>query len=37
MKKDPIILLHDLMRSESQLSDGEFAKALSERNGATLH
>jgi pyruvate dehydrogenase E1 component alpha subunit len=26
MKKDPIILLHDLMRSEDQLSDGEFAK-----------
>ena len=26
MKKDPIILLHDLMRKENQLSDGEFAK-----------
>ena len=26
MKKDPIVLLHDLMRSESQLSDGEFTK-----------
>ena len=26
MKRDPIILLHDLMRSEGQLSDGEFAK-----------
>ena len=26
MKRDPILLLHDLMRSEEQLSDGEFAK-----------
>jgi pyruvate dehydrogenase E1 component alpha subunit len=26
MKRDPIILLHDLMRREGQLSDGEFAK-----------
>jgi len=26
MKKDPILLLHDLMRREEQLSDGEFAK-----------
>jgi pyruvate dehydrogenase E1 component alpha subunit len=26
MKRDPILLLHDLMRSEGQLSDGEFAK-----------
>lgn len=26
MKKDPIILLHDLMRKENQLSDGEFSK-----------
>jgi pyruvate dehydrogenase E1 component alpha subunit len=26
MKRDPIILLHDRMRSEGQLSDGEFAK-----------
>ena len=26
MKKDPIIILHDLMRRENQLSDGEFAK-----------
>src|SRR5687768_9209800 len=26
MKKDPILLLHDLMRSDGQLSDGEFAK-----------
>jgi pyruvate dehydrogenase E1 component alpha subunit len=26
MKRDPILLLHDLMRSEDQLSDGEFAK-----------
>lgn len=26
MKKDPILLLHDVMRSESQLTDGEFAK-----------
>jgi pyruvate dehydrogenase E1 component alpha subunit len=26
MKRDPILLLHDRMRSEGQLSDGEFAK-----------
>src|SRR5688572_3492463 len=26
MKKDPILLLHDLMRSENQLTDGEFSK-----------
>ena len=26
MKKDPIVLLHDLMRRENQLSDGEFSK-----------
>jgi pyruvate dehydrogenase E1 component alpha subunit len=26
MKRDPIILLHDRMRAEGQLSDGEFAK-----------
>jgi pyruvate dehydrogenase E1 component alpha subunit len=26
MKRDPIVVLHDLMRAESQLSDGEFAK-----------
>ena len=26
MKRDPILLLHDLMRSEGQLTDGEFAK-----------
>ena len=26
MKRDPILLLHDLMRSEGQLSDGEFSK-----------
>jgi pyruvate dehydrogenase E1 component alpha subunit len=26
MKRDPILLLHDLMRSDAQLSDGEFAK-----------
>ena len=26
MKKDPIVLLHDLMRAENQLSDGEFSK-----------
>ena len=26
MKKDPIVLLHDLMRREDQLSDGEFSK-----------
>jgi pyruvate dehydrogenase E1 component alpha subunit len=26
MKRDPIIVLHDVMRSEGQLSDGEFAK-----------
>ncbi len=26
MKKDPILLLHDLMRSEDHLSDGEFSK-----------
>ena len=26
MKKDPIILLHDLMRKDEQLTDGEFAK-----------
>jgi pyruvate dehydrogenase E1 component alpha subunit len=26
MKRDPIIVLHDRMRSEGQLSDGEFAK-----------
>lgn len=26
MKRDPILLLHDLMRSEGQLSDGEFAR-----------
>src|SRR4029078_8131446 len=26
MKRDPILLLHDKMRSEDQLSDGEFAK-----------
>jgi pyruvate dehydrogenase E1 component alpha subunit len=26
MKRDPILLLHDKMRAEDQLSDGEFAK-----------
>jgi pyruvate dehydrogenase E1 component alpha subunit len=26
MKKDPIVLLHDLMRADGQLSDGEFSK-----------
>jgi pyruvate dehydrogenase E1 component alpha subunit len=26
MKRDPILLLHDLMRADGQLSDGEFAK-----------
>ncbi len=26
MKKDPIVLLHDLMKHDDQLSDGEFAK-----------
>ena len=26
MKKDPIVLLHDLMRRDNQLSDGEFSK-----------
>ena len=26
MKRDPILLLHDLMRTQGQLSDGEFAK-----------
>jgi len=26
MKRDPILLLHDKMRAENQLSDGEFAK-----------
>src|SRR5687768_6064083 len=26
MKKDPILLLHDLMRTDGQLTDGEFSK-----------
>ncbi|MEP6905321.1 MAG: pyruvate dehydrogenase (acetyl-transferring) E1 component subunit alpha [Gemmatimonadales bacterium] len=26
MKRDPIVILHDIMRGEGQLSDGEFAK-----------
>jgi len=26
MKRDPIVILHDIMRAEGQLSDGEFAK-----------
>jgi len=26
MKRDPIVVLHDIMRSDGQLSDGEFAK-----------
>ncbi len=26
MKRDPIVVLHDIMRAEGQLSDGEFAK-----------
>ncbi|HEX2722734.1 MAG TPA: pyruvate dehydrogenase (acetyl-transferring) E1 component subunit alpha [Gemmatimonadaceae bacterium] len=26
MKRDPIVILHDIMRTDGQLSDGEFAK-----------
>ena len=26
MKRDPIVVLHDIMRTDSQLTDGEFAK-----------
>jgi pyruvate dehydrogenase E1 component alpha subunit len=26
MKRDPIVILHDIMRSNDELSDGEFAK-----------
>jgi pyruvate dehydrogenase E1 component alpha subunit len=26
MKRDPIVILHDIMRSNNELSDGEFAK-----------
>jgi pyruvate dehydrogenase E1 component alpha subunit len=26
MKRDPILILHDIMRNDGQLSDGEFAK-----------
>ena len=34
MKRDPILLLHDVMRSDGQLTDGEFAKLDEVRNAA---